>query len=111
MVYVELGVEFVVDLDGGFICVFVGIFIECVLVFYFENNNIDVEVVVFEKGDEVKIVYFNQCCDGLILFVLLLVVICVIFDNLEVYDIFFDVLGLELEVIIVFENDLKWFDV
>ena len=111
MAHAELGAESVADLDGGSICVSAGTSTERVLASYLENNNIDAEVVVFEKGDEVKTAYFNQRCDGLILFAPPLAATRATSDNPEAHDILPDVLGLEPEAIIVPENDPKWLDV
>ena len=111
MAHAELGAESVADLDGGSICVSAGTSTERVLASYLENNNIDAEVVVFEKGDEVKTAYFNQRCDGLILFAPPLAATRATSDNPEAHVILPDVLGLEPEAIIVPENDPKWLDV
>ena len=111
MAHAELGAESVADLDGGSICVSAGTSTERILASYLENNGIDAEVIVFEKGDEVKTAYFNGRCDGLILFAPPLAATKATSENPDAHVILPDVLALEPEAIIVPEGDSKWLDV
>jgi general L-amino acid transport system substrate-binding protein len=111
MAHADLGAESVADLDGGSICVSAGTSTERVLASYLESNNIEAEVVVFESGDEVKTAYFNQRCDGLILFSPPLAATRATAETPEDHVILPDVLGLEPESIIVPEGDPEWLDV
>ncbi len=105
MAHADLGAETVADLDGGSNCVSGGTSTERVLASYLESNDIDVEVVVFESGDEVKTAYFNQRCDRLILFSPPLATIRATAENADAHVIVPDVLGLEPEGIIAPEGD------
>lgn len=111
MSHAELGAEKVADLDGGSICVPAGTSTERILAAYLEKNGMEAEVIVFEKGDEVRAAYFNKRCDGMILFGPPLAAARAQADNPDDHVILPDVLALEPEGIIVREGDAAWLDV
>ncbi|WP_259782367.1 transporter substrate-binding domain-containing protein [Aestuariispira ectoiniformans] len=111
MARADLGASGVADLDGGSICVSAGTSTERVLATYLESNNIDAEVIVFEKGDEVRSSYFAGRCDGMIEWAPSLAAIRVDAPNPKDHVILPDVLDLEAEGIIVPEGDPDWLDV
>lgn len=107
----ELGAARVADLDGGSICVSAGTSTERVLASYLESNGIDAEIIVFEKGDEVRSSYFAGRCDGIIEWAPSLAAMRVDAPDPTAHVILPDVLELEAEGIIVPEGDPKWLDV
>ncbi|MDD9739369.1 transporter substrate-binding domain-containing protein [Marinovum sp. SP66] len=111
MTNADLGVESVAGLDGGSICVSAGTTTERFLAAYVEKLGIDVEIIVFESGDEVRTAYFNGRCDGLTLLAPPLAAARATSENPEAHVILPDVIALEPEGIIVPEGDPKWLDV
>ena len=111
MAHADLGAESVADLDGGSICVSAGTSTERVLATFLESNKIDAEIVVFEKGDEVRSSYLSGRCDGLIEWAPSLAAMRVTVDDPDAHTILPDVLDLEAEGIIVPEGDPDWLDV
>lgn len=111
MAHAELGAGSVADLDGGSICVSAGTSTERVLATFLESNKIEAEIVVFEKGDEVRSSYLSGRCDGLIEWAPSLAAMRVTVDDPEAHVILPDVLDLEAEGIIVPEGDPDWLDV
>ena len=111
MAHAELGAGSVADLDGGSICVSAGTSTERVLATFLESNKIDAEIVVFEKGDEVRSSYLSGRCDGLIEWAPSLAAMRVTVDDPAAHVILPDVLDLEAEGIIVPEGDPDWLDV
>ncbi len=111
MAHKELGAASVADLDGGSICVSAGTSTERILAAFLESNNIEAEMVVFEKGDEVRSSYLSGRCDGLIEWAPSLAALRVTVDDPSAHVILPDVLDLEAEGIIVPEGDPDWLDV
>ncbi|KIC20087.1 transporter substrate-binding domain-containing protein [Leisingera sp. ANG-Vp] len=111
MAHAETEAESVADLDGGSICVSAGTSTERVLASYLESNSIDAEIIVFEKGDEVRTSYFGGRCDGLIEWAPSLAAARVEAEDPSAHVILPDVLELEAEGIIVPEGDPDWLDV
>lgn len=111
MAHKELGAETLSDMAGGSICVSSGTSTERVLAAYIESNNIDVEVVKYEKGDEVRTSYLNGRCDGIVEWAPSLAAMRVSVENPTAHVILPDVLDLEAEGIIVQEGDANWLDI
>jgi general L-amino acid transport system substrate-binding protein len=107
----ELEANSVADLDGGSICVSAGTSTERVLASYLESNKIEAEIIVFEKGDEVRSSFFSGRCDGIIEWAPSLAAMRVDAPDPSLYVILPDVLELEAEGIIVPEGDPGWLDV
>jgi len=112
MAHASLGAETMADLDGGSICVGAGTSTERATATYLETNNIDVELLTFENGDELRNSYYEGRCDGIVEWAPSLAAGRVDApDGADAHVIFPDVIALEAEGIIVPEGDPDWLDV
>jgi general L-amino acid transport system substrate-binding protein len=101
----------IADLEGGSICVSAGTSTERLLATYLDAKKIEAEVIVFEKGDEVRSAYFENRCDAMAEWGPSLAAISADAPEPEANVILSDVLAVEAEGIVLPEGDPKWMDV
>lgn len=107
----DLGAENVAGLDGGSICVAAGTSTEKVMAGFIESNNLEIELITFEKTEEVASSYFAGRCDGLIEWGPALAATRLQADNPDDHIILPDVVTLEAEAIVVPHGDDNWHDI
>jgi len=66
MVHKELGIETAAGLDGGSVCIPAGTTLERHWASYATRLGIDVEVISFEKTEELRAAYYAKRCDGFV---------------------------------------------
>ena len=111
MVPVDLGAASAADLDGGTICVAAGTSQQRALSSYLQTLGITVEVLAFEKFEELRAAYFGKRCDGIIEWAPSLAIMRTEATNPGEHVILPDSLTLEAESIVVPEGDPKWLDI
>lgn len=111
MAHAELGASSIPDLAGGSLCVLGGTSNERILSTYLQSNNIDAEIITYEKSEEMRESYFSQRCDGVFGIGPFLAVTLSQADDPAAHTILPDVLGVEPESIVVPEGDSDWLDV
>lgn len=107
----DLGAENVAGLDGGSICVAAGTSTEKVMAAFIESNQLEIELITFEKTEEVNSSYFAGRCDGVIEWGPALAATRLQADNPEDHVILPDVVALEAEGIVVPHGDDNWHDI
>ena len=112
MAHAELGAEKIADLDGGTLCAPAGTSTERALANYVAGKGLDVEILAFENGDEIRKSYYEKRCDGFVEWAPTLATGRVDApDGAENHVILPDVIDLEAEAIIVPEGDPEWLDI
>ncbi|PRY83081.1 transporter substrate-binding domain-containing protein [Donghicola tyrosinivorans] len=112
MSHASLGAEKVADLDGGTICVNAGTSVERSISNYADANGLDIEILTYENGDEIRNSYFEGRCDGWVEWAPALATGRVDApDGADAHVILPEVIELEAEGIIVPEGDADWLDV
>ncbi len=111
MVPTELGAETAADLQGGAICTAAGTTQQRALSGYLQSLDIEVEVLAFEKFEELRTAYFEGRCDGIIEWAPSLAIMRSEAPDPEAHMILPDSLLLEAEAIVVPEGDPKWLDI
>ncbi len=107
----ELGAENVADLDGGSICVSAGTSTEKVMAAFIESHGLEIELITFEKTEEVNSSYFAGRCDGLIEWAPALAASRLQAEDPAMHIILPDVIALEAEGIVVPHGDDNWHDI
>lgn len=112
MTHASLGAEKVADLDGGTICVNAGTSVERSIANYAHSNGLDIEILTYENGDEIRNSYYEGRCDGWVEWAPALATGRVDApDGADAHVILPDVIELEAEAIIIPEGDADWLDV
>lgn len=110
MTHKDLGVEKFADLAGGSVCVPAGTTIERQVAAYADRVDIDIEVVTFEKTEELREAYFSRRCDGYAQWGPTVGIARSVSDNPDQHIILDDVLALEPVVAVMRQGDDQWVD-
>ncbi len=107
----ELGATKAADLDGGSICVSAGTSTERLVANYLEANNIDAEVITFEKVDEVWASYYAERCDALAEWGPNMAVAVSQAKDPTAHTILDDAIAMEPEAAAMRQGDDQWVDI
>lgn len=107
----DLGAASIADLDGGTICVPAGSTNERYIANYIETNDLDIQVIAYEKWEEMLSAYYENRCDGVFSSVASMSVARMNAPTPDDHILLPDVLALEAQSWIVREGDPRWADI
>ncbi|WP_343560007.1 amino acid ABC transporter substrate-binding protein [Kiloniella sp. b19] len=107
----DLGVETAAELEGGSICVASGTSTERLTANYLESNNIDAELITYEKIDETYAAYYAGRCDAVSEWGPSLAATLSQSENPDAHVILPDAIAVEPEAAAMRQGDDQWVDV
>lgn len=111
LAHADLGAEHIADLDGGTICAPAGSTNEKVMAGYAATQGLSIEIVSFERMEELMTAFYENRCDGFVSTATALAVARMNAANPADYVLLPDAMALEAQSWFVREGDDDWFDI